>query len=170
VGRNMAYLKSLFYRNKGFISHYRINPGDDDLFINKVAKNKATRIMIQPESFTISRSPAQFRFWIMQKKQQLSTRRFYRSGHRLLLGLYSISVFLFWLLFILLLVMNYNPVVVVPVFLARLIVQLVLYYRCFSKLNEKDLVWLVPFFELSMFFIHPAAFISNLFSRNNRWK
>ncbi|MBK7817364.1 MAG: glycosyltransferase [Sphingobacteriaceae bacterium] len=31
VGRNLGYKKDLFYRNKGFSSHYHINSGDDDL-------------------------------------------------------------------------------------------------------------------------------------------
>ena len=34
VGRNLSYLKQVFYKNNGFISHYRIRSGDDDLFIN----------------------------------------------------------------------------------------------------------------------------------------
>ena len=34
VGRNLAYRKSLFFNNKGFASHYELESGDDDLFIN----------------------------------------------------------------------------------------------------------------------------------------
>jgi poly-beta-1,6-N-acetyl-D-glucosamine synthase len=37
VGRNLGYKKSLFFHNKGFASHYHIDSGDDDLFINEVA-------------------------------------------------------------------------------------------------------------------------------------
>ena len=38
VGRNIAYRKSLFYRQNGFISHYRIQTGDDDLFVNEIGR------------------------------------------------------------------------------------------------------------------------------------
>jgi hypothetical protein len=170
VGRNMAYLKSLFYKNRGFISHYRITSGDDDLFINRVAKRNNTRIVLQPDSFTISGPPQIFRHWMIQKKRQLSTLRFYRSGHRLLFGIYSISILLFYILFVLLLARDYNPVLVVPLFIVRLIAQMILFHKCLKKLNEKDLIWFVPFFEITMIFVHSMAFISNLFSKNNKWK
>jgi glycosyltransferase involved in cell wall biosynthesis len=170
VGRNMAYLKSLFYKNKGFISHYRITSGDDDLFINRVAKRNNTRIVLHPDSFTISEPPQTFRNWMIQKKRQLSTLRFYRSGHRLLFGLYSISIYLFFILFVVLLIGDYNPVLIIPLFITRLIAQMIVFYKGMAKLNEKDLIWFVPFFEISILFIHPMAFISNLFSKSNKWK
>jgi hypothetical protein len=170
VGRNMAYLKSLFYKNKGFISHYRIISGDDDLFINKVATRNNTGIILHPDSINMSDPPLLFRQWLIQKKRQLSTLRFYRSGHRLLLGLYSLSIFLFYLLFVVLLITNYNPILILPLFVARLIVQLILFYKCLSKLNEKDLIWFVPFFEVMMIFVHFMSFISSLFSKRNKWK
>src|ERR1043166_9402215 len=37
VGRNLAYTKDLFFRNKGFASHQHILSGDDDLFVNENA-------------------------------------------------------------------------------------------------------------------------------------
>jgi len=170
VGRNMGYLKSLFYQNKGFISHYRITSGDDDLFINRVAKRNNTRIVLHPDSVTVSEPPQVFRQWMIQKKRQMSTLRFYRSGHRLLLGLYSLSIFLFYLLFAILLIRDYNTILIFPLFLARLIAQMILFYKCMAKLNEKDLIWFVPFFEITMLFIYSLAFTSNLFSKSNKWK
>ena len=53
VGRNLAYNKSLFFNNKGFASHYHIQTGDDDLFINEVANNKNTAIEFRKESHTV---------------------------------------------------------------------------------------------------------------------
>ena len=170
VGRNMGYLKSLFYRNKGFISHYRITSGDDDLFINKVAKRNNTRIVLHPESVMVSEPPHLFRQWMIQKKRQISTLRFYRSGHRLLLGLYSVSIFLFYLLFALLLTRDYNTILILPLFFTRLIAQMIIFYKCMAKLNEKDLIWFVPFFEITMLLIYSMTFISNLFSKSNKWK
>jgi glycosyltransferase involved in cell wall biosynthesis len=170
VGRNMAYLKSLFYKNKGFISHYRVSSGDDDLFINRVARRSNTRVVTHPDSFTLSDPPVTFGQWMIQKKHHLSTRKYYRLGHRILLGLYSTGIFLFYLLFVVLLSVNYNLIIVLSVFLLRLITQSVIFYKGMSRLNEKDLVWYVPFFEIFMIFIQPVVFISNLFSKSNRWK
>jgi poly-beta-1,6-N-acetyl-D-glucosamine synthase len=170
VGRNMAYLKSLFYKNRGFISHYRIISGEDDLFINRVAKNDNTQIVLHPDSMTVTEPPQSFRHWMIQKKRQLSTLRFYRAGHKLLLGLYSMSIFLFYLLFLALLVRDYNPVLLLLLFVLRLVTQMIIFYKCMARLNEKDLIWFVPFFEVMMLFLHSMAFLSNLFSKSNRWK
>src|SRR5205809_1099854 len=54
VGRNLSYKKDLFLRNKGFSSINHVPSGDDDLFINKVATKKNTKIIIDPESITRS--------------------------------------------------------------------------------------------------------------------
>ena len=40
VGRNLAYNRQLFYKNKGFTSHYHIPSGDDDLFHQPGSKKK----------------------------------------------------------------------------------------------------------------------------------
>ena len=42
TGRNLAYRKELFFENKGFASHYELASGDDDLFINEVARKANT--------------------------------------------------------------------------------------------------------------------------------
>ena len=36
VGRNLAYRRSVFFRNKGFGSHNHIVSGDDDLMVNSI--------------------------------------------------------------------------------------------------------------------------------------
>ena len=170
VGRNMAYMKSLFIRNKGFISHYRIHSGDDDLFINKVAKKSNTRVMLDPDSFMISEQRQNFQHWMIQKKNQSWTTRFYRPGHRILFAAYSLSIFLLYFLFVILLVMNYNPVLILPVFFVRLITQVFLFHRCMAKLNEKDLIWLVPFYEVALLVIETFTSVSNLVTKPNKWK
>ena len=44
IGRNLAYRKELFYREKGFSAHLNLQRGDDDLFINHVATAENTRV------------------------------------------------------------------------------------------------------------------------------
>ena len=170
VGRNMAYRKSLFFRNKGFTSHYRLNSGDDDLFINKVANKWNTRIVTDPDSFTIAESRKNFRNWKLQKKRHISVPRHYRLKHQLLLGIYTMSVVLFYLAFIFLLVIKFDTFLVLAVFSLRLVVQMVIFNKCMTKLREKDLIWFVPVFELCLLVINFAAFISNLFSKTDKWK
>ena len=48
VGRNLAYRRDVFLRNKGFSSINHIPSGDDDLFINQVANKKKYNGSIRP--------------------------------------------------------------------------------------------------------------------------
>ena len=91
VGRNLSYKRSMFFKNKGFTSHYKIPSGDDDLFINKVANRKNTRINIEPESYQFSRPKKTFSQWLDQKQRHLSTGKHYIFKFKFLLGLFSLS-------------------------------------------------------------------------------
>jgi cellulose synthase/poly-beta-1,6-N-acetylglucosamine synthase-like glycosyltransferase len=170
VGRNMAYTKTLFYRNKGFISHYRIDSGDDDLFVNRVAGRKNTRICIDPEAFTLSDPKQRFRDWILQKKRHLSTGSFYRPFHKIMLGSYSVSQALFYLLFVTLLLTGNFLYPVLGIFALRLFSQLFLFYRCSAKLREPGTWIFAPFFEIFFIFLNTFLSVSNLFSKPVKWK
>lgn len=170
VGRNIEYRKSLFYQNKGFTSHYRIDSGDDDLFINSVANNTNTRISLDPESFTFSEPKTKFRDWILQKKRHLSTGRFYRVRHKVLLGSYALAQFLFYFFFVLLLVFNHGVPLVLTIFFVKLFSQMFVFGKCMSRLQEKKIWIYIPFFEIFFLLLNTSISVSNLFSKPNKWK
>ena len=170
VGRNLAYLKEIFYKNQGFIAHYRIRSGDDDLFINRVANRTNTKIMVHPESYTFSDPKQTLENWITQKKRHLSTSNLYKFKHKLLLGLYAFSLVAFYGLFILLLALNWSPIPVLGLFLLRLITQYIVLSGCMRKLNEKDLVPFMPFYEFLLLMFNAGILISNVIHKPTRWK
>ncbi|OQX79647.1 MAG: hypothetical protein B6D61_03240 [Bacteroidetes bacterium 4484_249] len=170
VGRNLAYKKSLFIESKGFISHYNVSSGDDDLFINKVANRKNTRIEVHPESFTISPAKATFRDWWIQKRRHLSTGKYYKIKHKIILGLYSFSLFIVFLSFILLLVVKFCPILVVSLFVLRFLSQILILKKSTDKLNEKKLLLISPLIEVLLLGIYPVIVIANLVSKQSRWK
>jgi glycosyltransferase involved in cell wall biosynthesis len=170
VGRNMAYRKSLFYENKGFTSHYTIHSGDDDLFINQTATKKNTQIIINQEGFTFSQPKKNLREWWIQKKRHMSTGRYYRWNHKFLLGLYSFSTFFFYMLFILLLTLNYNILPVLALFILRLTMQLFIFRKTLGRLNEKGIWLLVPFFDIILILINTALTVSTFLSKETKWK
>src|SRR5699024_7249847 len=100
VGRNLAYKKELFFRHKGFLTHINIPSGDDDLFINAAANRKNTRVVVDKEAITYSKPKQSWGAWYRQKTRHVSTGRHYKFKHRLLLGAFSLSLFLFYPLFI----------------------------------------------------------------------
>ncbi|WP_299115195.1 glycosyltransferase [uncultured Winogradskyella sp.] len=170
VGRNMAYRKELFFNNNGFNNHMSIKSGDDDLFINEVADNKNTIICTSTESFTISEPKSSFKDWIIQKRRHVSTANFYKTKHKLLLGLFYASQFLFWVLGTLLFVLVYDWMWVVALITLRFIVQLISLGFAAKKLDEVNLILLTPFLELFLITAQLSIFIANLISTPNHWK
>lgn len=170
VGRNLAYKKSLFYRNNGFISHYTIPSGDDDLFINSVARRSNTSVMLNPDSFAYSEPKHTLGKWITQKKRHFSTGRYYRFIHKFLLGGYSVSTLLFWAMLITLLAVKYAWISVLAILLLRIVSQVVLFTKWFRKLNEKDLIFFLPLLEILMLIMNGGIVLSNLFMKPDKWK
>jgi glycosyltransferase involved in cell wall biosynthesis len=153
VGRNLSYKKELFINNKGFSSINHVAGGDDDLFINMVADEKNTNIVIEPEAFTLSEPKKTFSEWVNQKNRHYTTSKFYKPQTKLLLGAYTTTHFLFYPFFILSLIF-FSWQISLAVFALRLIVQGFIFYKTMSKLNEKDLFawwWLL---DIWMFFYY----------------
>jgi hypothetical protein len=170
VGRNMAYRKSLFYRQNGFISHYRIQSGDDDLFINKAATASNTRIEIQPDAHTLSLPKSTFSNWLRQKRRHLLTGGHYKTWHKFVLGLFALSQVYFLAAVISLLILWYQPYVVLGLLGLRLFSQLFITGRVMRKLSEKGFLLLVPFFEIFLMIISPVLTVANMLNKPVKWK
>lgn len=170
VGRNIGYRKALFYKNKGFISHYRLDSGDDDLFINSVADRKNTRISLDPGSFTWSEPKRKFRDWFRQKKRHLSTGGFYKFKHKVFLGSYILTQFLFYALFIFFLASGHFVPLALALFFVKLSCQMFVLGKCLSRLQEKHLWMYIPFFEIFFLLLNTLISVSNLFIKPDKWK
>lgn len=140
TGRNLAYRKSLFMKNKGFASHAHIMSGDDDLFINEVANGKNTRIEFSIESHTRSVPKKLFGLWAFQKKRHLSTGSKYKLKHKLLLGLEITSRILFYAGLFMVLVNPFIWLIGLIAYVFRMIIQLLIFNNAMVKLNEKKLL------------------------------
>jgi cellulose synthase/poly-beta-1,6-N-acetylglucosamine synthase-like glycosyltransferase len=169
VGRNMAYRKSLFFRQNGFISHYRIQSGDDDLFINKAARGSNTRIEIHPDSHTLSVPKSTLNRWFRQKRRHLITGRYYKFSHKLMLGIFAVTQTLFFALVAFLLGIWYYPYIVLVMFGLRLCVQLFITCKVMRKLSEKGFLFMVPFFEVFLILISPLLTLANTFRKPVWW-
>ncbi|WP_422107469.1 glycosyltransferase [Winogradskyella sp.] len=170
VGRNMAYRKELFFNNNGFNGHMALKSGDDDLFINEVANHSNTEICVSKESFTISEPKTSFKDWILQKRRHISTAKYYKTKHQLVLGLFYLSQLLFWVLGIILLSLSYDWLWVVLLFALRFVVQLLSFGFTARKLDDVNLIFLAPLLELFLISTQLSIFIANLISTPKHWK
>ena len=169
VGRNLAYKKDLFYRKKGFASHYHIQSGDDDLFVNEAATKSNTRVEINPATFCFSKAKKTFRDWWFQKKRHLQTGNRYKTKHKFLLGLYVLSQWIFFGCFVAALILHFQPSIVLGVFLLRFSIQMLIFNFTMKRLGERDLLVLAPFLELFFLFFYPVITVSKIFQRKNKW-
>ncbi len=169
VGRNLAYHKSLFFDIGGFVKHYKISSGDDDLFINQVASRSNTRIQPMQQAHTYSRSKQTFASWFRQKKRHLTTGRFYRTSHKIVLGLYSVSQFVFFALLIALAVLGVDWMLLTGIFILRLITQLIIIKKSMIRLSEKHFFLFSPLFEIGLIFINLTLGFAGLFSKKTQW-
>ena len=170
VGRNMAYRKELFFNNNGFNGHMAIKSGDDDLFINEVANAKNTDICFSKESFTISEPKKTFKDWILQKRRHVSTASFYKTKHKILLGLFYASQLLFWVFAITLIILGYKMQWVLAIIALRFMIQLLCFGLTAKKLDDANLIFFAPFLELFLVSTQLSIFIANLISTPKHWK
>jgi len=170
VGRNLSYRKSLFLQHKGFVSHYGISSGDDDLFIAEVANKRNTEIELHPDTFVYSKPKTSFVEWWKQKKRHLSTSKEYKKGIKFLLGLFGLSQLLFYALFVALLVFKVDWRFVSGIFLLRFVTQIIVHKKVTTLLNESALCIFSLLWEVVHVLIMPLLTLAGLFTKQSKWK
>jgi len=170
VGRNMAYTKSLFFSGKGFASHMHILSGDDDLFVNQHANQNNTAIEIHPESHVWSEPKKTLSSYITQKIRHLGAGRAYKRSHKQMLSLQAGSAIGFYIFLAVLIILKTQWWVLLSIFLIRMIIQLIVYYPIFIKLNYYDLIWWFPFLDFIYYVYILSLNIIALFKKKVRWR
>jgi len=171
VGRNMAYRKSLFFKQKGFTGYTHLVSGDDDLFINKAATTKNTKTCVTPESFNLSEAKPTFLGWYRQKVRHLSVSGYYKFWHKIILAFepftkFAVLACLIGLLF-------------VPAAQLQALIALVFYYLVRSTVlffvarHFKALIFLFlwPIFDIFIHLIYVFITLINFFKpKAIQWK
>jgi glycosyltransferase involved in cell wall biosynthesis len=169
VGRNLAYRKSLFFKENGFQAHLNISSGDDDLFINSAANFRNTTIAVGKSCRSISVPKTSFSDWYYQKKRHLTTGKHYKISHLFILGLWDFSTFIFFLSAILLLSFQFQWMVVAVILGLRIISQLILTKKTMLLLGEKKLLLFSPLLELFILIANPIISVISIFVKKRRW-
>ncbi len=172
VGRNLAYSKELFFRNKGFGKFNHLISGDDDLFVNSNANRENTTVEFRKDSHTRSLPPPTVKTWFKQKKRHLTTAPYYRLRDKILLITEPASRVLFYATFIILFAYLFLWQYAIIVFGLRLILQIIIINAGRKKLNEPGLLFYSIIFDIFSPFINGTVYISNLLTRSskNTWK
>jgi biofilm PGA synthesis N-glycosyltransferase PgaC len=170
VGRNMAYKKSLFFRNKGFAAHMHIPSGDDDLFVNAHANSRNTEIAVHPHAHVWSVPNTSFSGYLKQKKRHFGAGKLYKPKHKFILSLQIIFQFLFYALFIGLLFFKPGVYIACGVFALSLISRSFIYPRLLKRLNYAGLRWWFPILDILLFIFLVFNGILSIFVKKVKWK
>lgn len=170
VGRNLSYRRSAFFRNKGFTSHYTIASGDDDLFIKQIANKRNTRIEVDQSSFMYSEAKQNIGEWIKQKRRHLTTGGHYSFKIKFMLGMFSITQFLFFASLAALLILKIFPFFILGIFLIRLITMAIIHKYVLKCCGDRKIYLFSLLWEMFHVLAIQTITVTNVFIKPNKWK
>lgn len=170
VGRNLAYTKTLFFQQKGFVPHMHIPMGDDDLFVNAAATGKNTAQVYTKDSFTYSAPEQSFGKWFEQKRRHLATSGKYRGGSKMILGLYGATTVLFYASVIVAFFVPALPVWVWYALVGRIMLHYLIFAFGAKKTGDWDVLILLPVLELILLLNQLLILLANRFNKEYKWK
>ena len=148
VGRNLAYKKDLFFKNKGFANHINLISGDDDLFIQEIASKENTTFTLDSDSHTSSLAEKSWKDWFAQKRRHYSTASRYKLKTKLYLIIDPLSIILFYLIPIYHISMNQRFDIILLIFSTVFLIRSFSDYKLMKKLKILDLFYFKPLIEI----------------------
>lgn len=170
VGRNMAYKKSMFMNKKGFANQMKLISGSDDLFVNQNATKNNLKATIEPQSFTYSETKPTFKKWAQQKTRHLTTGKFYKFKHRLLLGLKMAAKTTTITIGIILLIMGKQTIFVAATLFLRYFLFAVIMQQTNKKFNQKGLLFTELILDIFLPLINFILYITARKKKEFIWK
>lgn len=169
VGRNLGYTQDTFLGAKGSRKHNNLMSGDDDLFINEVARKHNTAAIADGRSFMTTRATPDLATWVRRKRRHYTTARFYRFGHQVLLTLLPLARLLLWIS-IALLVWKRQFVLALIGLSAELLLFLPVRMLAMRRLGAGGIIWLTLPLEWLFLLLEPSLYVSTLLIKPRRWK
>lgn len=169
VGRNLAYRKSFFQESKSFNGFMEVTGGDDDLWVNRNARNANTRVRTGPRSLVWSMPKTNWRAFFDQKWRHLSVGVRYRPLHQAVIALFHISYLLSWILTAICLPTAAFFPDVIQVFVARIILLMALVTVASVRLGDKFSPWPVVVLDFLYVFYYISTALRALFIRKVQW-
>lgn len=170
VGRNLAYKKEIFFKNKGFANHNHLLSGDDDLFVQQVATKANCTVEYAHSAHTRSVASSTFKAWVRQKRRHLTTSPQYRKGTKAWLAFEPLTRIMFWVAGILLLLNQNYMLLVGGMLFFRLIVVGVILKLAMNRLNEKKIFLLSLAYDLFSPLFTGLLILANGIQKSSKWK
>ncbi len=169
VGRNLGYTGELFFRAKGAKRHGHLMSGDDDLFINEVARANNTAVVADPRAVMATRPTLDLGIWLRRKRRHYTTASHYRFGHQVLLILLPLARTLFWMALLWFVITGQWRELLVGLSV-ELFVMLPITMVAMRRLQAGLLAWFAIPMEWLFLILDPLLYASTVLVKPKRWK
>ncbi len=163
TGCNLAYARHLFFDHKGFSNSLHIKTGDDDMFINDIARGRRAAVELSDDSMVRIIEDAPARAHAMQMRERLFADSTLPQRPGLIMGLCSLMLWL-WLLAsaaaIVLALPSLVPAIGVVLMTAPLLVLIMKWRKAVRLLSHRRLGGTLPLLMLWHPFYHLAHKVS----------
>ena len=88
----------------------------------------------------------------------------------MILGLGSLTQYLFFISFAALLFSSFEPTIVLAIFGLKVVTQIVVLRKSMILMKESDLLFFAIFFEILLLVFYPIIYIGNAFVKKHKWK
>lgn len=165
---NIAFARNLFYNQKGFTSFNHLEWGEEDLFISRIATPTNVSVEYSPESSIIKQNIPSYGYWRLHKISLFYTRKFNSLKNKLLLSFYNITNLLFYTLLVFGIVFCLKaPAIlysIIGVAVARIASLYIVFGIGAKKLNERQIIPHLLFYDLLFSILNPLYWLSSKFN------
>ena len=162
---NVAFMRPLFYQQKGFISYNHLLYGEEDIFIHRAANKTNTAIEFAPEAATVRQHTPKYRYWRLHKISLCFTRKYNSFKNRCLLGLYELTNLLFYAFLAITIVVSLHQPLALYIAAGIAVVRIASMYVVMGisagKLQEKQLIPHFLFYDLLFSILNPLYWLSS---------
>jgi glycosyltransferase involved in cell wall biosynthesis len=161
---NVAFMRPLFYQQKGFIAYNHLLYGEEDIFIHRASNKNNTTIEFSPDAATIRQHTPQYRYWRLHKVSLFFTRKYNSFKNRCLLSLYELTNLLFYVgLSLSILASLHQPIalyITLGIALVRIISLYIVMGVSAKKLQEKQIIPYFLFYDILFSLLNPLYWLS----------
>ena len=161
---NLAFVRQLFYQQKGFISYNHLLYGEEDIFIHRASTPNNTAIEFDPDAATVRQHTPQYRFWRIHKISLFFTRKYNSLKNRMILGIYELTNLLFYVFLTLAVVAALHLPTVLYIILGIALLRIASMYVVMGisakKLQEKQIIPYFLIYDILFSLLNPLYWIS----------
>lgn len=169
VGRNIAYRKAFFEDRGGFDTFKGVTGGDDDLFVNRNASKKNTRVLISPDAMVNTYPAKNMVEFLQQKTRHLSVGRKYKSKDKLWIAIFNISNISYLITGIIFAYILNEPILFFSGLLIRWLLLMLAINRLLKNTGEKFGIHYIAVLDIIYILYYLFTGIRALFTKKVKW-